>query len=357
VESSAATKLQAMRRGQQDRRRVQYERDVEEDWARSPEKQPSESAFDWSGALRVAGDYESPARETDASWGAEAALEAATREAAARVAAEEAQARAAEMEERAAAAEAKVAKALRANGQLKEEVSRLQQRLAKAERMATRRAVEEDPPGAPTEGDDSSKPTSRRDKSRLAPVGGTNAFNAASNVPMRDATREVSKAVRAAVERANAAEDYARGLAEKLCASESSVKMLRAQLYRATTQAAPSHLQHPAARSLPTNGGLALPSSKSAHSLQPGRRYAPAKLPKLKCGGHADENELDDSNLPSKGRRSQAELLKSREEGFDTRCFSDSGAFGNYGKKSRSGLKAQPRVTVAPAERPAERLR
>ena len=131
----------------------------------------------------------------------------------------------------------------------------------------------------------------------------------------RDAARDTGRALRAASERADAAEAHSKGLAAKLAAAEANAKTLEANVNALREQLREQGYgpTHPEPRAIPAK--------------LPGRRYAPAKLPKLVPNGAASAPGL---------RKKPPMDLRTLEEGFDN------SAFPSVGIKSRSGLRARP---------------
>ena len=144
------------------------------------------------------------------------------------------------------------------------------------------------------------------------------------------------RALRAAQDRAELAEDLAKGLQEKLSQAELSVRMLRQQLYKETHGTAHGH----------GHGARSASASAAVRPKQlPGRRYAPTKLPKLATVN--DENDGNGAPLANAADDTGGPPMPMRrpKPQWDPVCTDvDTPAFPNYGGKSRSGLKAKPKV-------------
>jgi len=248
---------------------------------------------------------------------------------------EEAVARMAAAETTAAALENRAVAAERDRDQAQEEVSRLQKLLGETERaIKNRQQLQPPQPEQRRQAGKESKENGPAHARPEKPAGKPaipalprrreglplSTDGAADNHGRDAALREMPKAARVALERAEAAEDYARGLLEKLNTAELNVKMLRSQLYQKVNE-------------------VHEPTRRGAAKL-PGKRYAPSVLPQIERGAAADSvvpyAGAGASPPPVKAKRPPMDL-RTLEEGFDT------SAFPNYGGKSRSGLLARPK--------------
>ena len=325
----AAARVQAARRGQQGRRQVSGKREaaVLEDaaiLARMREEAERAAEEDAAILARMREEAERAAEEELAS-SANAAREEAQR--ALEQAASTAKRAAAAAEAKLVAAEARAREAESANVGLREEVARLQQQLEKARSRHGQLSE-------PTERDGPQQSAARGEKLRQGRDAGVKP-QAGGDVANKALIRAAAEREKAATERAVSAEEYARGLAERLQSAESNVKMLRAQLHQKALEG-----QMPAPRALGAPVSL---------RKQPGRRYAPAKLPKIDTAAtdppraHDENQKAEESRQHRKPKKPEFDL-RLLEAGFDT------SAFPNYGGVSRSGLKARPRIGPVASE-------
>ena len=197
-------------------------------------------------------------------------------------------------------------------------------------------------------------------------------------VALRAELAQVQKALHAATERAVAAEHLCKGLQERATLAESSVRMLRSQLYHlmhgeqghskikpgrdrnassmaSLTPKAPEKL--PGRRYLPPGGKLhGLPPSQAAAATAPAapkfdrlvirqdETAGPASDSRVTAGGDGELGAVEDAPAGAKPRGKPPMDLRNLESGWD------SSAFPVIGIKSRSGLKARPKLAIDPVK-------
>ena len=350
-EDAAAVRMQAARRGQQARRAAQSRRPGANPTSRPTPSQPiikrgalpvaAAAASAESGHVNAAeyrqlkadfaslkaehGDLKgqlAEARQVSLGFGNEAA---------------EATARLAEAERDARSQGMKADSAARESEQLRDRLTELQMRadaLEQRAEAAERLQQQQGSAHGPTGGGPSARAHGGGGGggSRLPAVPSSSASGQPSEVG-RGPTKGEEKARRhaqAANERASSLEAVISGLTERLQESEASVRMLRAQLRKATQDKDP-----------------ALRMAKNMHEGKPARRpgqsHAPAgtRLPRIGAGR---------AELIKEEERQQEALNKVREEGFVN-------AFPDYGGKTKSGLRGIGKQRISVAQEEMERKR